>query len=461
MKFLLLLLLLCSCATAKKKAIELSEKGKHEEAIEFWAEALKKDPDDDEIQNGFQASLDFVSNDRLTRIRDKRLANNKQSSLEELKSLVDLQKKWNLKLDFNSSSFQGKEVRALWPYYKSTITTKITQKMPLSAESDHKYYKDVFNSMPEYDVVQAEIQKSGRHKCSALKKQHQNLPFLASFVSQFCHYWKPTAAVTSQIGSVLYSGISASTDITNINDTYAAGLATALNKEVRNTPWFHPQAHKEMKVTISGDYSWKNKSSTIHQAHNYTEKVPYTHYDMVTKTREVPRSVYENGSYITKYETETYQEQEAVTKYQTVGRVYDYVATKRTLEITFNIKGMIHIEKNNYPVYFQKNEGEEKILHDYNLPDIGLYPQREDVSNPMLKFELIGNAFAFQLRHDLNAIWEKNYCTLPAKRDFASIGENVTRCRKLETYPAFFVDNWFENQFGVTGKKAQELIGQF
>ncbi len=122
---------------------------------------------------------------------------------------------------------------------------------------------------------------------------------------------------------------------------------------------------------------------------------------------------------------------------------------------------MIHIEKNNYPVYFQKNEGEEKILHDYNLPNIGLYPQREDVSNPMLKFELIGKAFAFQLRHDLNAIWEKNYCTLPEKRDFASIGENVTRCRKLETYPAFFVDNWFENQFGVTAKKAQELIGQF
>lgn len=117
MKYLLVLLLLCSCATAKKKAIELSEKGKHEEAIEYWAKAMKEDPDDEEISNGFQASLDVVSNDRLTRIRDKRLANNMQASLEELKGLVDLQKKWNIKLDFNSSSFQGKEVRYIWPYY--------------------------------------------------------------------------------------------------------------------------------------------------------------------------------------------------------------------------------------------------------------------------------------------------------------------------------------------------------
>lgn len=461
MKYLLILLFLCSCATAKKKAIELSEKGKHEEAIEFWAEALRKDSDDEEVQNGFQASLDYVSNDRLTRIRDKRLANNLQSSLDEMKSLVDLQQKWNIKLDYNSSSFQGKEVRALWPFYQGTITSKIAKKMPLAAESDHKYYKDVFNSMPEYEVVQAAIQKSGRQKCSALKKQHLNQPFLVSFVSQFCHYWNPGSTIAAKIESVLYSEIKATTQITNINDTYADGLQTALNKELQNTPWFHPQAKKDMKVTLKGDYTWKTKSREIQQAHNYTEEVPYTDYETVTKTREVPRSVYENGTYVTKYQTEEYEVQEAVTKYRTVDRVYDYFATKKSLEINFNLSGLINVENRSYPAYFQKDVGEEKIMHDYNLPNIGLYPQREDVSNPMVKFEAISDAFAFQIRHDLNAIWEKNYCTLPARRDFAYIGENVTRCRKLENYPAFFVDNWFETQFGVTGKKAQELIGQF
>lgn len=461
MKYLLILLVLYSCASDKKKAIELSEKGKHEQAIEFWAKAMKEDPDDEEISNGFQASLDVVSNERLTRIRDKRLANNMQSSLEELKSLVDLQKKWNIKLDFNFSSFQGKEVRYVWPYYKSTILTKITNKLPLGAESDHKDYKDVFNSMKEYEEVQIQINKAGKQKCTSLKKQHENKPFLASFVSQFCHYWRPNAAVTSTISSVLYGKTAMETNITNINQTYATGLNASMDKELKKTPWFNPEAKDEMRVKLTGEYSWKKNSKMIDQAHDYTEDVPYTDYEPVTKTREVPYSSYEGGTYVTKYRTETYQENEPVTKYRSVDRVYEYEALKKSLEITLNLSGMIFVEKDNFPFFFQKNVREEKILHDYNLPKIGLYPQREDISHPMDRFEVLGNALAFQFAHDLKAIWEKSFCTLPSKRNFASIGENVTRCRKLENYPEFFVDSWFNAQFGATAKRSQELIGQF
>lgn len=461
MKYLLILVLIVSCASDKKKAIELSEKGKHEQAIEFWARALQDDPDDEEISNGFQASLDVVSNDRLTRIRDKRLANNMQAALEELKGLVDLQKKWNIKLDFNSSSFQGKEVRYVWPYYKSTILAKIGNKLPLGAESDHKDYKDVFNSMKEYEEVQALINKSGRQKCTSLKKQHENKPFLASFVSQFCHYWNPGSTVSSTISSVLYSRTAMETNITNINQTYATGLHASMDKEMKATPWFHPEAKKEMRVKLNGEYTWQTNSRHIQQAHNYTEKVPYTDYESVSKTREVPYSAYENGTYVTKYRSESYTEKEPVTKYRSVHRVYEYEALKKSLEITLNLSGMIYVEKENFPFFFQKNVGEEKILHDYNLPNIGLYPQREDISNPMDRFEALGNALALQFAHDLNAIWEKSFCTLPGKRDFASIGENVTRCRKLGNYPEFFVDSWFNTQFGVTAKKTQELIGQF
>lgn len=315
--------------------------------------------------------------------------------------------------------------------------------------------------MKEYEEVQQLITKSGKQKCSVLKKQHENKPFLASFVSQFCHYFNPASKFTSTVSSVLYAKMAMETSITNINSTYATGLNASMDRELKTTPWFHPEAKKEMRVKLTGEYNWKTKSNYIQQAHDYTEKVPYTDYETVSKTREVPYSAYENGTYITKYRTESYQEREPVTKYRSVSRVYEYEALKKSLEISLNLSGMIYVEKDNFPFFFQKNVGEEKILHDYNLPKIGLYPQRKDVSNPMDRFEALGNALALQFKTDLNAIWEKSFCSLPGKRDFASVGENVTRCRKLENYPAFFVDNWFENQFGVTAKRTQELIGQF
>ena len=62
MKFILLLLALVACSSFKKEAIELSEKGLHEEAIPKWAAALAKDPKDTEVQLGLRASQDIVLN---------------------------------------------------------------------------------------------------------------------------------------------------------------------------------------------------------------------------------------------------------------------------------------------------------------------------------------------------------------------------------------------------------------
>lgn len=462
MKYLLILLLLVSCASAKKKAIELSEQGKHEEAIALWAEAIKKDPDDEEIQNGFQASLDYVSNDRLTRTRDKRLANNNQGALEELRGLVELQKKWNIKLDFNSSSFQGKEVQYAWPYYKSTIKTKLDQKLPLAAESDHKIYKDIFNSMKDYQAVQTDITKAGQKKCLVLKQQQGNKPFFTSFVTQFCKYFSAGRDLSSTtISSVLFGRTELEANIKNINETSIGALQTSLDKNLKETPWHHPEAGKIIVMKLSGEYNWTPKTEKIHQAHNYEEKVPYTDYEEVKRKRSVPYDTVVNGVRVTKYRTENYRDKQPVTKYRNVPRVYQYWATKNSLNIAMALKGTIKIDKESYPFFFQKNVREEKILHDINLPKIGLYPQREDVSNPMTKFEVMGGEMALQFKKDLNAIWEKNFCVLPSARDFASVAENVTRCRKLESYPTEFVDGWFKNHFGVTSVRTAEIIGQY
>lgn len=461
MKYLLILLFICSCATAKKKAIELSEKGQHEEAISFWAEALKKDPDDEEIQNGFQSSLDFVSNDRLTRIRDKRLANNMQGAIEELKGLVDLQKKYNVKLDFNSSSFQGKEVQYTWPYYRSTILSKIEARLPLSAESDHKNYYHVYNTMKDYSTLQSNINVSGQKKCQELKSLKNKKPFFQSFVNQFCHYFKASTDTKSNVSSALYVKIKSDAQIFNLNDLNLGALEAKLNKKLIETPWHNSEAVNALPLELRGEYKWQHHTIQVPQSHNYKAKIPYTDYQPVTKQRRVTETKFINGIAMPDTRIENYTENEPVTKFREEPRFYNYMARKNSLTMTFSIKGNIRIENETYPVAFQKELKEERILHDYNLPEIGLYPKKDDVSHPMTKYESLSEELAEILKKDLMAIWEKRYCNLPSDHTLAAIGENVTRCQKLTNHPEEFVNSWFKNNFGVTGIRAQELLGHY
>ena len=88
---LLALFLLTSCATNKKAAIQLSEQGLHEAALEKWLAAYKDDADDIEVQVGLRICQEKVVNDRLVHIRDLRLAQNDEEAILNLKKLVDSQ----------------------------------------------------------------------------------------------------------------------------------------------------------------------------------------------------------------------------------------------------------------------------------------------------------------------------------------------------------------------------------
>lgn len=463
MKHLLpLLFLAVSCATAKKKAIELSEKGRHEEAINHWVKALKEDPDDNEAKEGLRGSLEVVSNDKLTRIRDQRLANQYQGAIEELKNLTDLQKKFQIKLDFNSSTFQGKEIQYLWPHYKESIHHKIKNNLPLFAEADQKDYENVFSSMQDWNQLQSKVKINGHTKCLTLKKQGHERPFYQSFVSQFCKYWGTDKELTKNtISSVLFSKVQTEALVTNLNDISQSALEAAINKSLAESPWYHPEATKVIKIKLSGNYDWTSGSQTVKQVHNYKARVPYTDYEVVKRAQQVPYSATENGMTVTKYRTEFHKVKEPVTRYRDEARIYEYFAKKNTLALALNMKGTLEFDKRSEPFSYVKNETEEKILHDINIPSIGLHPQTIDVGSPLSKFEVYSADVSQKFRSEMDTIWKKTYCTLPNDRQMTSVGENVIRCQRLAVYPEEFVNSWFKNHFGVTLVKAKDILGSF
>lgn len=83
------------------------------------------------------------------KVRDLRLAHEEEEALEQLKRVVDFQREYHTTLDFNSSSFQGKETLALWPYQKSKVHALLEQKRPMAAELRWRAYRDVFTGVSE------------------------------------------------------------------------------------------------------------------------------------------------------------------------------------------------------------------------------------------------------------------------------------------------------------------------
>ena len=474
MKYLFILLLVWSCATHKKSAIKLSEQGLHEAAIPMWLEALKEDPKDSEAQVGFLISQEKVMNERLVKIRDLRIANNKDEALLELKVLIELQASWKTQLDFNSSSFQGKEVKELWVFQKQSVNALLKKGFPLAAEYQTKKYKIIFNSMTDFGEMKIKINSEGQKKCNSLNSVGSSEYYFKSFVMQFCKYFDPGRNISSISQNPFYSHVKIKGSIKNVPVDLVSGLEEKLTTLFKDTPWYKAEGQKALVVELKGEYHWVPKTQVIPQVHTYNVQIPYTAYVPVMKTRQIP---YQASEYtcvynaytgntcgnisVTRYRPEFYWENEAITKYRNEARAFDYFAKKNTQDLILVLKGNVGLEKQIMPFTFSKHEKEQRIVHDLNMPEIGLYPARTDISSPIEKFSEYSHNISEKFKEDVVYVWTKTYCTTPRARDIASTGEYSIRCMKAPDFSKEFVDPWFENNLGVTSDESIELLGHF
>lgn len=471
MKYIIIisLVFLASCASTKKSAIKLTEEGLHEAALIKWVQAYREDPDDVEVQVGLKICQEKVSNDRLVRIRDLRIANEEEQSLIELQKLIQLQSFYEIKLDFNSSTFQGNETQFLWKHQKRQIENLIKQNKSLGAELRNRKYKDIFQSFTDMKEIEENIKNNGKLQCNNLKKDTKDAPFFSSFVAQYCRFFVPEKnfKLTSPIGNYLYSELRPTVDV---KDGEAQPLITSFDKGFKSSPWFHPEGKRKMPLSLNGQFSAKKDSKTINQAHDYTVEIPYTDYQSVMKTKYVTVPVVreeckydvEKGNVCervsdTETKEETYWEQEPVTRYRSETRIHYYQAQKNSLVSSIQLTGTFM----NSPFSFMANETEEKIIHDSDLPNIGLSPQTDDVSTPQDHYFDYSTRAGHEFRLELSELWIKQFCHLPAKRIFKLEAENMMKCRRSEVYPEAMVDTWFLNTFGVTSKEAQSVVGKF
>lgn len=477
--FLILsLVIFVSCSTAKKTAQELANQGLHEAAIPKWLEAMKKSPDDVEVQVGLKRSQEIVLNERLVEIRDLRNSKRYDEAVVALNKLIVMQNEWKLPLDMNSSSFLGKELQLLWSHEKSNLKALANRGEVLGASLREKEISYIFNALPDYGEAKELIAKKGRAKCGELKKyiDFKVRPFYSNFVGRFCNYYESNLALSlfkEGVSDVLYSSISPKIEIKGLDENLTGEVSKKIFDLFMTTPLYDPDSVKAIRLEVNGEWKVIPSIVIVPQVHTYKVKVPYLANVSVTKSRQIPYQVTESQCVdhssgrscrdvlVTKYKEEKYKDTKKVTRYREEDRIFNYNANKKSQELIMQLRGSLFIGNDMIPLTFSKLSTESKIQHDVYLPDIGLLPAKEDLTNPIVAFSNFADEASKKVAQELDNYWVRKYCSLSKSKGLASDAEAAIRCRKSPNHPKENLDSWFMKSFGVTSDKAESLIGKF
>jgi hypothetical protein len=463
MKSLLLILslslLLNACSSAKKQASALSDQGLHEQAVVHWQRALENNPKDKEAIAGLVRSQDMAINARLIQIRGFRTSNEPGRALRAYKELVDLQERWNYKMDINSASFQGKEAASLWHPLKQEFSLHLEQGRPLAAASTFEDFKNLFSfiSPEEMNTEWQRILKAGQATCAGFKNRQQH-PFLSSFQLQYCRYFRVKTKDNVFYDQLLYSKILPNINVDGLDQNLTLLLSGNLESNFQQTPWFLKSSGRQIPLELTGSYQTHVRSVPVKQAHNYVVKEAYVVHENVKKERRVP---VHGASGIT-YRNEEYTESVPVTKHRNVNRVYEYQADKKSQELVIKISGKFLLDGQTYDFQYTKQDTNSVIIHDLNIPHIGLSPSKKDLTPVIEQFKRYSEEAAQSFKERVTGIWLTSYCTLPGDRDPSAIGEHALRCRKARSAQyQNFVANWFQQNHGITAEVVEKTLGDF
>lgn len=476
--FYIILISIYSCSSAQKStAVKLTEQGMCKEALPYWMSAQKEDPNDVEIQIGIKKCREQMVNDNLVKIRDLRISGKTREAISELFVLKDKLSQWSMSLDYNSSSFQGKEINALWFVFKDNLDSLIKKNMVLKVALELKKHESIFGDIKDFSSLREKNKLIGQSVCEEQIKRSLNKFFYLNFTKQFCLYFNPNKNMnfSSPLPESLFgSSFILSDGIKGVNKVMIDSLTNKAMKAVTSTPWYEPSVKdNDLIIKLDGFYKERIHDDEFMMHHNYSVVVNYTEIVPVTRTIRTPitrsRQVCStvNGFYscnyqpYTTYTTRTYTENVKQQRSRSEPRTFSFVAVNRRQEVEFSLNGILILNKDSIPISFTKKLFDEKKLHGQNRPDIGLYPLSKDIKSSQEVFDsLLEREIIPYIQKELNQFWSKKYCTSKWE-SLSEFGDLVMRCRRSTLHDKVFVDNWFQKNFGISDSEAVSLIGQF
>jgi hypothetical protein len=476
---LALSLLLHGCSGLKGRAEKYYEAEAYEEAEATYQEMLAEDPRDADAIIGLNKTRLKIVDKKLIQVRLSRMGGNQQNSLDMLLSIVHRENEGGFYPKDRVAWTQEEETKEALKYVTRIARNGNQRGRPLQSLIFLQKYEPIFKGpqLKAFQAIKSETFQAGLRVCGIFRKMAgPQYPYFSQFVTTFCSNWgssdRQVASLNESANKELFGKISSTIRIANLPYQLVPVFLEAIEQNFKSTPWYAADGKNQMKVQLQGGFISKNNSRPEIRQHSYTIEVPYTAYQPVRKSRQVP---YETTEYVcaysggksacanmpkTAYRTDYYTENEPVTLYRDVPQVKNYDVSVFYQFLFLNGNGVVRLGNDQLPISIAKKAEISDYEHSWNLPDIGLFPRASRMADPLVWLKARAAEVGEVLSYKANQLWASRYCSPKAgNSSIASSGDQVFRCLRLESEePPAFVDKWYMNHLGVSKLDADIVL---
>ncbi len=459
-----LVALLSACSGLRGRADDLYAQGAYRAAIETYEAALLEEPRNEKALAGLKRARTTFIDKTLIEVRMARFAGNLRLALDLLLEIVTAEAKWAYAPVGAVATTQSEESQEALRYIEAQVMDAIRRERPLGGLYLLTHYQPIFSgelSGRHAFLVDDLTRRAGARQCRTLAKiQTAKYPYFSEFVRKVCTAWgmsdQGKASLLNAKRAELYRGVKVAANVDGLPAPYRSGIDAALENALESSPWFDPKGGRILTVVLDGKFQLEHQKNPEHRFHGYTEQVPYTDYEEVTKTRQVPVVVND----VTTYQTEFYSEREPVTRYHHVPRSQPYDGVYHRQSLEFRAGGTLTLNKISKPLRIDGSTHREGFEHHWNMPAIGLHSERPHLEDPETWVRQQAERLGSDMSVSANDIWDSLYCeSVSGEPTLIATGDQVHRClRSRLKLPPAFVEAWYSRFMGLSAREADRLL---
>jgi hypothetical protein len=472
-----LLLTFAGCGSLSKDAKKLMETGNYQASVNLWDQVIAKDPNDAEAIFYRNLAQSQLLNDDLVTL--KGLIDSRQTlpAFEQLKKFHQKRVQWGLGLNPNSALYLRQQTERLYVRYLELLQQAVTRSLPVRALWLEKQYRALIDIPANEDEgkLKKELQVRGEQRCQTLERESATLPDLRLFAGVYCKRFGRAVAMPPALEQKRLTLLSRLNGIEVQVESLTPAESTAISQQLvdqtRKLARFSPFGKRSESLQVTGRFSQQISDRTVPLSHSYSVSIPYTDYELVSRTKSIPYTAMEehcnaDASHcwtetVTRYRQEEEKESVSVTKMRSEPRVYEFKGLETTqnlhLELLLLAKGF---QERAQRIPFSQDFDEHVTSHSMSLPDIGLKPQPLQLTSRPLwlarqSAQLGTQFYNLQVDH-----WKREQCSpLSPARKWAFFDRALLCIRQPEGRELAWIRQLMDEQEGLELPQIAEILG--
>ena len=426
------------CSNLVKKGDKLYEQGLFVEAEEFYARALRRDPDDVEALAGLKRARVKIIDRGLIDVRMLRLNRDLKAAAAKLEDLLLSQKTWDLVPVGAVALTQQEEVGESRNWLLNKASELSSSPFPDQFRwlvYSHETLIATAGLEPALaDNFKTAARQARKNCLSASRQAIGQQFFLGDFAKRYCTYWKVEAPLSlDKYDSSRFRSLDtrrAEIRLAPEHFDHQLGRVKAelsdLKKQFQYSIWYSPLARKslELETSFYTDYSYLVRSSKRNKSYHVRES--YISTDDAGKEVKKSKKVKQSHRYRVQTHTEDYA----------LDLLLKSTIAGRTVSANVNRK-----------------EQHRSESHDEDFPDANLRPQPVELFD--VDAFLFSNISSVKNRYlqALNEHWAETYC---GQLEAGIAEEALFRCAAVSPQDPR-VNNWLLERYGVDYRQIKTL----